>query len=141
MALPKNPPLKHERVRELLSYDPEWGYLEWVYPDRPGLTGRIAGSVLKDGTRQVMIDGYKVPVARLVWFWHHGTWPRHKLYRVNKDTDDNRIENLADGRAEWHRLRVHPNPPRYQHPSHDVWDSIHAEARTLTPFEAWLIAA
>ena len=140
MSLPKDPPITQERVRELLSYDEEWGYLEWVYGARPGCAGRIAGSVLKDGSRQVMVDGHKVPAARLVWFWHHGTWPKHKLYRVNKDTDDNRIENLADGREEWRRLRANPRPPRYQHPKPDAWDLRRVAEQQMTPFETWMTA-
>jgi hypothetical protein len=33
-------------------------------------------------------------VHRLVWFWHHGTFPREHTDHINHCRTDNRIENL-----------------------------------------------
>ena len=56
--------------------------------------GKKAGRVSCWGYRQIGL-GRKVYYAhRLVWLWHHGTWPPCHLDHINQDRLDNRIENL-----------------------------------------------
>ena len=42
----------------------------------------------------VVSDGRRYAVHRVVWAVVYGEWPQHGLDHVNRDTRDNRIENL-----------------------------------------------
>lgn len=94
-----------ERVRELLSYDPETGIFRWK--PRQGNTsgtnrfnarslGKRAGSVhcTKKGYRAIEIDGEKYLEHRLAWAYVHGEWPENLIDHKNRMAGDNRIDNL-----------------------------------------------
>ena len=62
--------------------------------------GDRAGSTLRDGYRQVRVNGKKYREHHLVWLWHKGYLPK-ELDHINCVRDDNRIENLREcSRAE-----------------------------------------
>lgn len=64
--------LTAERLRELLSYDPEadqWKRLTGRF------AGEIAGSVTKKGLTKMVIDGEQYLARRLKWLYLHGEWP------------------------------------------------------------------
>ena len=46
------------------------------------------------GYRKTIFNGRRVPVHHLVWFKHYGEWPSGELDHINRDRQDNRIENL-----------------------------------------------
>lgn len=101
--------LTHEYVRRLFNYDAA-GCLIWR--ERPLAdfscqracsttnslrAGRVAGrgSANSDGYLELGIDGRIYKTHRVIWFWHHGTWPV-ETDRINGNRVDNRIENLRD---------------------------------------------
>jgi hypothetical protein len=86
--------LNASRLREVLSYDPETGAFTWlVSTARHRRIGDVAGCV-KDGYRQIGIDGRRYRAHRLAWLWMTGEWPSAEIDHINGDPADNRIANL-----------------------------------------------
>ena len=52
-----------------------------------------SGCPNKAGYMRTRIAGRLYYNHHLVWFWHHGTWPK-ALDHINGDRADNRLENL-----------------------------------------------
>jgi hypothetical protein len=87
--------LTAQRLRELLHYDPVTGIFHWrIAVARRVKVGDIAGSVHRDGYRQIMIDGRRYYAHHLAWLYVHGEWPPSELDHINGVPDDNRIANL-----------------------------------------------
>jgi hypothetical protein len=82
-------------VRHLFDYAD--GVLFWTTsPAMKVKAGTPAGSLhKKSGRVAITIKGQKLTRARLVWAWHHGTWPDVIQHR-NDVLSDDRIENLRN---------------------------------------------
>lgn len=86
-----------ERLRELLSYDPETGVFRWlVQAGRAGGPGSIAGSKGKTGYWSVCVDGRMYRAHRLAWFFMNGRWPESDIDHRDGDRLNNRISNLRE---------------------------------------------
>lgn len=90
--------LTAERVRELLSYDPETGVFTWrVTRSNRAPAGSIAGC---DGGPKVgwviRLDGELMRAGRLAWLHAYGKWPEHPLVPKNGDISDLRLVNLEE---------------------------------------------
>jgi hypothetical protein len=84
------------RLRALLDYDPKTGRFTWR---RNGLgrfmrKGAIAGTLRKNGYRQICIDQTIYMAGRLAIFWMTGEWPPEVSDHINRAPDDNRWSNL-----------------------------------------------
>jgi hypothetical protein len=91
VAKPKLRTLTIERLRELLTYDPETG----VFHRPKGHRFPIAGWVNSvNGYRYIDIDGERYLAQRLAWFYMTGTWPDGEVDHRNLRRDDNWWENL-----------------------------------------------
>lgn len=89
--------LTHERLKELLSYDPMTGWFVWLKPTSPRVSiGARAGVVAGNGRRYIAVDGEKFMAHRLAWFFIHGEWPDGDVKQLNDDFDDCRADNLED---------------------------------------------
>jgi hypothetical protein len=95
----------HGRLLDLLEYDPSTGYFKWKSnPLRggPPLKNKIAGSIYKTGKyqdkqyRYIKIDQRRYRAGRLAWFYIHGVFPTNTIDHINRNTLDDRIENLRD---------------------------------------------
>lgn len=89
-----------DRLRELLDYDPDTGFLTWRvarsatrYHDRPGVRAGSVNTCGKHQHRYIQIEGRGYQSGRLAWLHVHGEWPK-RIFRVNGDRLDDRIENL-----------------------------------------------
>ena len=90
--------LTHQRLRELLEYNPETGVFTWKVDrgnqfTRPGM---VAGSVFKEGYIRVFVDGKNHMAHRLAWLHVHGEWPAGEIDHINGVKDCNSIANLRD---------------------------------------------
>jgi Recombination endonuclease VII/HNH endonuclease len=91
------PNLTHERVREVLDYNPASGEFVWkVSLSKNVKAGAVAGGSFKiNGYRYVTIEGFEIPAARLAWFYMTGEWPRTKVQFVDGDKHNLRYTNLT----------------------------------------------
>ena len=88
--------LTSERLRELLSYDPETGDFRCV-AKRPGLKfDRMDGRKKNQGYLLICVDRYAYSAHRLAWLYVHGKWPADQIDHINGVRDDNRIANLRE---------------------------------------------
>lgn len=93
--------ITHERLRELVDYDPETGVFRWKRDmrGRRGSVGRVGmqvGSVRPDGRRVISLDGKKYLAGRLAWFYTYRVWPEPTVDHINGDYTDDRLENLRE---------------------------------------------
>jgi len=87
--------LTQEQVREMFEYHSE-GYLTWKINKKKVAKGSRVGHTREDGRRVVGIDGKSYYEYRLIWLYHKGTLPLNGLDHVDRDSSNNRIENLID---------------------------------------------
>ncbi|AXF66107.1 HNH endonuclease [Leclercia sp. W17] len=85
-----------DRLKELLSYDPQTGIFTWISPPknyrRP--VGSAAGYLTSLGYIQIGIDCGNYSAHRLAWMYMHGEFPEMGIDHINGNPADNRIENL-----------------------------------------------
>ena len=91
--------LTHDRLVEILRYDPQTGLWVWVKRSRtgPNRVGHIAG--YKDpvtGYIFVKIDGRKYLSHRLAFFYMKKRWPEPEADHENLDQSDNRWCNIRE---------------------------------------------
>ena len=86
-----------ERVLELLRYEPETGKFYWrVNRGGTARKGTLAGSVNKVGYWIIRIDQRDYLAHRLVWLVEVGEWPKEMLDHIDRQTTNNRLENLRE---------------------------------------------
>ncbi len=83
-----------ERLRELLSYNPDTGMFVWLVNRRCVRAGSVAGAVNSHGYIAIMVDGMLYTAHRLAFLWMHGVFPDRELDHINRDRADNRHANL-----------------------------------------------
>lgn len=88
-----------ERLKELVSYDPETG--EFTRPVRIGSRGRKfgghkLGGVSTQGYIAIGVDGRKYLAQRIAFFYMTGSWPKNHIDHINTDRTDNRFVNLRE---------------------------------------------
>lgn len=88
-----------DRIRELLSYDPETGYLRWRTTHHYRcVAGQMAGSLMTIGYLTIAIDGCKIYAHHIAWAIVTGKWPKQIDHK-----DGNRRNN------KWSNLRKATN--------------------------------
>jgi hypothetical protein len=101
----KDPDISHERVKELLDYDPETGVFTRRLR-RPGWPpGAVAGSEV-DGYWLLCLDRKYVWAHRVAWFYVHGSWPTQLIDHKNQNKLDNRIDNLREATISQNRQNM-----------------------------------
>jgi hypothetical protein len=91
------PEITHERIREVLDYNPATGEFVWkVSLSKNVPVGSQAGGTAKGtGYRYVTVQGLEIPAARLAWFYMTGEWPRTRVQFSDGDKLNLRFDNLV----------------------------------------------
>lgn len=79
---------KHDRLKQLLSYNPKTGVFVWKVPRGRQKADAIAGGTCRGrwhNYRQIRIDGKLYMAHRLAWFWFYGQWPNGMIDHVNRE--------------------------------------------------------
>jgi HNH endonuclease len=86
-----------EKLRELLTYNPDTGLFFWKV-QRNGKTkaGMQSGTKSKLGYINLRIDYRTFSAHRVAWAIHYGQWPDGDIDHINGVRDDNRIVNLRN---------------------------------------------
>jgi hypothetical protein len=85
-----------DRVREVLSYNPETGELRWIAKHSDKIVpGQIAGSVSRYRYISVTIDKYRIYAHHIAWALMTEEWPKQIDHR-----DSNGFNNA------WNNLRL-----------------------------------
>ena len=89
--------ITHERLLEILRYDPDSGHFFWRGAHGNGLGGKRAGYTRKkNGYRGIRPDCVAYAEHRLAWFYMTGAWPERHIDHINRDVTDNRWANLRE---------------------------------------------
>ena len=86
--------ISQERVKELLTYDPNTGFFTWKVMNSPtGTVGSKAGTITQ-GYRMIGIDGSMFRASRLAFLYMEGYTPENHVDHINRVRDDDRWCNL-----------------------------------------------
>lgn len=89
--------LTQERLKSLLSYDPDTGIFRWINsPTNCVKAGQVAGTPNLNGYVRIIIDKKKYYAHRLAWLYVEGKWPKDQIDHINGNRSDNRIANLRE---------------------------------------------
>lgn len=90
--------LTAERLREVISYDPETGVFCWrvTLSNRNHAGSRAGCQCSRDDYRLIGIDGVVYKANRLAWLYMTGKWPAHLIDHKNLDRGDDRWDNLRE---------------------------------------------
>ena len=97
IAPPPREPLTHERLIEVLDYEPESGFFSWKKTLSPRAEkGALAGSKMQNGYICISIDGTRYLAHRLAWLYVHGDWPAALIDHRDRCKTNNAIANLRE---------------------------------------------
>lgn len=89
--------ITHQRLLELLSYDPDEGIFRWKQRrNQLSPIGKIADRNEWFGRKTIYVDGRIYKSHRLAWFYVNGKWPECYIDHINNNAGDNRIANLRE---------------------------------------------
>lgn len=89
--------LTHERLKELLDYNPETGlFTNKVTRRGRALQGKTAGGKDKDDYIVIRLDYELYRAHHLAWLYVYGVWPSDLMDHKNRIRYDNRIENVRE---------------------------------------------
>jgi hypothetical protein len=91
--------LTHERLRELLAYDPDTGVFTWLQSKGTRVTGKPAGYVCGDKGIYIMIDKKGYRAHRLAWFYMTQEWPDDQVDHIDRNQNNNAWANLREATA------------------------------------------
>jgi hypothetical protein len=87
--------ITHERLKELVNYDPETGSFTWAF-GRPGASkdGRCGSPNKGNGYIEITLDRKSYTAHRLAYHYMTGDAPENEIDHINHVTHDNRWVNL-----------------------------------------------
>jgi hypothetical protein len=89
------PILTQERLKELLSYDPETGvFVRIKQTSSNAKIGDVAGNTNRNGYHYTQVDGTKFRTHRLIWLYMTGKFPPDSIDHIDRNPSNNRFANL-----------------------------------------------
>jgi len=88
--------ITHERLIELLHYDPKTGEFRWAKSRRGAKRGAVAGSIKKDGHMVITLDREAYAAARIAFFYMTKRWPSPEADHADRDGLNNKWENIRE---------------------------------------------
>lgn len=88
--------LTHERLLDLVHYDPETGVFTWATPRPKIRVGERVGNLRDDEYLGVKLLGKSYLLHRVAFFYMTGRWPVGDLDHRNRKRADNRWDNLRE---------------------------------------------
>ena len=88
--------ITQDRLKELLSYDPDTGHFRWLKSGGKRRTPAGCVDVERGGYIVIGIEGVLHQAHRLVWLYVFGRWPHKHMDHINCDRGDNRLCNLRE---------------------------------------------
>jgi hypothetical protein len=102
--------LTHERLTELLTYDPDTGIFRWRQRRAAMRVGEIAGTIRPDGRNQICLDRMFYFASRLAWFYVYGKWPSALIDHKNGKRHQDQIANLREADYCENMRNIHSGP-------------------------------
>ena len=88
--------LTAERLREVISYDPNTGEFIWIATLSNAAKAGTRPSYHSKGYLCIKIDGKLYKAHRLAWLFMTGDFPPRLIDHINGIRDDNRFSNLRE---------------------------------------------
>lgn len=92
--MPRQFTMTQEELKTWVAYDPETGIVTRLRHGRRVGVGSVVGSK-KNGGLEARVNGNRVLVHRMIWFYMTGEWPE-VIDHINRDPFDNRWCNLRN---------------------------------------------
>lgn len=88
--------ITHERLKELLSYDPLTGVFLWKVKRSNKMPGDVAGCNKNRNYTVIYVEGRFYRAHRLAWFYMTGEWPSTFLDHRDLNKHNNAFANLRE---------------------------------------------
>lgn len=96
-------------VLHAFDYSPKTGVFTWRNPQsRRVKAGDVAGTVDTKGYRKIKLGGQRLAAHRLAWLLAYGEWPPGEIDHIDKNKDNNAIDNLRIVTGAHNCQRRHP---------------------------------
>jgi len=89
--------ITQERLKELLTYNPETGLFVWKVSRGKKKAGSFAGDICPStGYSRIVIDYREYRAQKLAWLYVYGIMADDIIDHINHNRTDNRINNLRN---------------------------------------------
>jgi len=96
----KHPDISAERLREVMTYDPETGvFRRRIQTRRSHPPGAVVGSINNWGYVVFRVDGIHVSGSRAAWLYMYGRLPDQYIDHIDGNRQNNAIRNLREASA------------------------------------------
>lgn len=85
--------ITHAELKLNLVYNPETGIFRWASTGK-GRSSSSCGTVTNHGYVSICFKRKRYLAHVLAWFYVYGEWPSKEIDHKNRNTQDNRIDNL-----------------------------------------------